>query len=254
MRGAGLSRGGRRRAEGGFPPRGHPGAQAGRGGRGRRRLAAAPRPVGHGRGLRHSRPRPAHPDPEPRSPEARRAHAGGDPRADPWDVYPDSEDSELGRLYRRALAERVPVSMEHRYEWPDGSASWLKMRACPVPEGLAVFWHDITERKEAELSLRESEARYRGLFDAMDEGFLLARVLRDGEGRAVDAVLLEGNPLASRMTRLSPIDGQRLSEVLPVPDPVWIETCDRVSRTGVTERREHRAAGWGTGTTSPPRR
>ncbi|MEL5878978.1 PAS domain S-box protein [Cereibacter sphaeroides] len=162
-----------------------------------------------------------------------------------WDVYPGSEDSELGRLYRRALAEGVPVSMEHRYEWPDGSVSWLKMRACPVPEGLAVFWHDITERKEAELSLRESEARYRGLFEAMDEGFILARVLRDGEGRAVDAVLLEGNPLASRMTGLSPIDGQRLSEVLPVPDPVWLETCDRVSRTGVTERLEHRAAGWG---------
>ncbi len=67
-----------------------------------------------------------------------------------WEVYPGSEDSVLGRLYKRALAEQAPVSLEHRYEFPSGGAKWLEMRAYPVPEGLAVFWRDITGRKESE--------------------------------------------------------------------------------------------------------
>lgn len=37
-----------------------------------------------------------------------------------WDVYPGSENTEIGRLYRRALEENIPVSLEHRYDWPQG--------------------------------------------------------------------------------------------------------------------------------------
>jgi PAS domain S-box-containing protein len=76
-----------------------------------------------------------------------------------WDVYPGSEDSEIGRLYKRAMVGKQPVALEHCYTWEDGTARWLEMRAYPVPEGLAVFWRDISERKKAEAALRESEAR-----------------------------------------------------------------------------------------------
>jgi PAS domain S-box-containing protein len=56
-----------------------------------------------------------------------------------WEAWPGSEESELGRLYKRAMAERVPVSLDHRYVWPDGREAWLEMRAYPTDDGLALF-------------------------------------------------------------------------------------------------------------------
>lgn len=71
-----------------------------------------------------------------------------------WDVYPGSADSELGMLYKKAMRDRVPVSLEHRHEWEDGRVSWLDMRAFPVSgERLAVFFRDVTAATEARLQL-----------------------------------------------------------------------------------------------------
>ncbi|GLC25122.1 GAF domain-containing protein [Roseisolibacter agri] len=77
-----------------------------------------------------------------------------------WDVYPGSETSEIGRVLKKAMAERVPVSLEHQYAWEEGRARWLEMRAYPTDDGaLAVFWRDVTDRREAQDALRASEAR-----------------------------------------------------------------------------------------------
>jgi PAS domain S-box-containing protein len=54
-----------------------------------------------------------------------------------WEVYPGSEDSELGRLYKRAMAERVSASLEHCYAFENGRARWLDMRASPTADGRA---------------------------------------------------------------------------------------------------------------------
>jgi PAS domain S-box-containing protein len=76
-----------------------------------------------------------------------------------WEAYPGSEGSELGRLYKRAMAERVSVSLEHLYRWEDGREAWIEMRAYPVNQGLAVFYRDVSERRAAEDALRATTAR-----------------------------------------------------------------------------------------------
>ncbi len=67
-----------------------------------------------------------------------------------WEVWPETRESELGRLYRRAMSERVPVSLEHRYVWPNGRQAWLEMRCYPSGDGLAMFYRDISDRKISE--------------------------------------------------------------------------------------------------------
>ena len=77
-----------------------------------------------------------------------------------WDVLPGSEESALGPLLKRAMTERVPVSLEHNHAWEGGRALWLETRAYPTADGaLAVFWRDVTDRRQADAALRESEER-----------------------------------------------------------------------------------------------
>jgi PAS domain S-box-containing protein len=72
---------------------------------------------------------------------------------------------------------------------------------------------EITERRQIEKSLKESEGRFRGLFERMSQG----AIYRDAEGRTVLA-----NPAAERILGLS--QDQMLGKT-PL-DPMWRSTLD----------------------------
>jgi PAS domain S-box-containing protein len=59
--------------------------------------------------------------------------------------------------------------------------------------GLAGISMDITERKRMELALRESEEKYRNLFNSMTEMVATYEVIRDEQDLIVDRILRDGN-------------------------------------------------------------
>jgi PAS domain S-box-containing protein len=92
------------------------------------------------------------------------------------------------------------------------------------------------ERARAEAALRESEAKYRTLFESMDEGYVLMDLIFDAEDRPVDLYYLEANPAAVRLIGTDPI-GLRASDIYNV-ESHWIEVLGRVANTGIGERHE----------------
>lgn len=111
-------------------------------------------------------------------------------------------------------------------------------------EELQVLTEEL-ERANAELERRvdertvqlaESESRYRTLFEAMDEGFLLAEVIFDGE-RPVDILFSEANPAATRMAGQD-LTGRSLRSIDPAFEPHWYEVFGRTARTGKATRME----------------
>lgn len=66
-----------------------------------------------------------------------------------WQEWPASVGTRMEHEYRRAMETQVPAHFEHRYVG-EGHDVWLKIHAYPSPDGLSLFYHDITERKQAE--------------------------------------------------------------------------------------------------------
>ncbi|WP_169064117.1 chemotaxis protein CheB [Geodermatophilus dictyosporus] len=101
------------------------------------------------------------------------------------------------------------------------------------------------ERARAEAALRGSEAKYRTLFESIDEGFCVIELLDDADGTAVDFRFVEVNEAFQRQTGLFGITGRLGSDVDPGREPYWVQTYGRVARTGEAERFEshHRNTG-----------
>jgi PAS domain S-box-containing protein len=68
---------------------------------------------------------------------------------------------------------------------------------------------DITDRKLAEDKLKESEAKYRSLFENIREGVSLRRFIFDAQGEIVEAVLIDANPAALQIYEASSLDELR---------------------------------------------
>lgn len=94
-----------------------------------------------------------------------------------WEAWPGTEDSALVQLYKRARTERVPVGLEHRYDWPDGRHAWLDMRAYPTSNGIALFYRDVTERRNADEAATAQAAERVAILGKLAEGVIVADVL-----------------------------------------------------------------------------
>lgn len=74
-----------------------------------------------------------------------------------WEAFPAAVGSAFEDNYRGAVASREPVTFEAYYPPPlDG---WYEVRAWPSPEGLAVYFVDITARRDAQEALDRSAHR-----------------------------------------------------------------------------------------------
>jgi len=96
--------------------------------------------------------------------------------------------------------------------------------------------HDVTEHKMSELALRESEEKYRLLFDRMTEGFALHEIILDDKGNPCDYKFLTINPAFEKLTGLKAenIIGKRVTEVLPGTEKNWIDNYGQVATMGVS--------------------
>lgn len=122
-----------------------------------------------------------------------------------WELFPGAVGSTTYDSFQRVLSQQVPVELEVFSQRNNG---WLSLHAYPSEGGLAVFVRDITVRKRAEDSLRESEEKYRNLYETMAPGV----VYQDSTGRIISA-----NPAAQRILGLSLDELQGRSSA----DPRW---------------------------------
>jgi C4-dicarboxylate-specific signal transduction histidine kinase/DNA-binding response OmpR family regulator len=90
----------------------------------------------------------------------------------------------------------------------------------------------VAELELSEQRLRESESKYRTLFDTMDEGFCIIQFLDGPHGRASDYVHVEANAAYERHAGIADVVGQRLREMVPDEADDWVKRYRTVLDTG----------------------
>lgn len=113
-----------------------------------------------------------------------------------WATFPEIVGSSFERNYRLAFASQQPVFFEEFFAPLD---AWFSIRTFPAPEGLTIYFQDITERKRVEelseaanRQLLESEARRQSLLAALlrvqeEERARIAREVHDDALQALAA-------------------------------------------------------------------
>ena len=161
-------------------------------------------------------------------------------------LWPNALADEIVTQYCHTLENGKPFAiaeMVHERNDPEGKKYYeWQINRIPLPDGrygVVCYFRDISERALNQKILRESEERYRSLFNAIDEGFALIEMVRDAFGQACDYRFLEVNPAFGKQTGLSDPTGKLLSEINPAHEIVSVDICAHVLRTGEAIRSTH---------------
>ncbi len=176
------------------------------------------------------------------------------------DVLPGTRQGALAMLRRAGAGERVEIPRHERIV--GGHRSWwsgtVDRVALDEGTGLLVSLRrlesdfqevnrqlraanqrleelDRERAHRAREALRQSEAKYRSLFESIDEGFCIVEVLFEGD-RPVDYRFLDANPAFERHTGLRDAVGRRMRELAPAHEEHWFRIYGEVARTGEAVR------------------
>jgi len=148
------------------------------------------------------------------------------------------------QLRRREEGESHSVNYSFRVRRKDGALLDLEVFGSRVSfEGRPAVMStvlDLTERKRAEAALRESEKRYRSLFENMLEGYAYCKMLFDHD-EPQDFLYIDVNNAFEQLTGLKNVVGKTVREVIPgikESNPELFEIYGRVALTGKPERFE----------------
>ncbi len=99
--------------------------------------------------------------------------------------------------------------------------------------------------ENATRQVRESEEKYRALFDSIDEGFCVVEALFDDADNPLDYRFLEVNRVFEKQTGIRNAVGRRMREIAPAHEEHWFQIFGQIALTGEPRRFESPALALG---------
>ena len=152
-----------------------------------------------------------------------------------WTEFPDGQGQPFHRAYEQALEEQRPIQIREYYPpWN----RWYDNRVYPSPDGLSIFFTDVTKEVEAEQELRASNDQLRALAARLDtireeERRAIAREIHDQIGQALTALKLDLGALRSQLPAGA---GAALDERAQSMETLIDQTIDTTRRVSASLR------------------
>ncbi|WP_445300559.1 PAS domain-containing protein [Microcoleus sp. BROC3] len=153
-----------------------------------------------------------------------------------WEEYPGLIGNDLEHIHWSAMRDRVAASLTAFYSDHD---RWYEVRTYPAPNGITVYFKNVTQQIQTAATLRQSEERYRTLFESIDEGFCIIEVRFDENDTPIDYYFLEVNPIFEQQTGLQQAVGKTARQLVPDLEDHWIQIYGQVALTGEPTRFEN---------------
>jgi PAS domain S-box-containing protein len=148
-----------------------------------------------------------------------------------WTEFPEARGQPFQLAFERAMEEQRPTQLRDYYAaWK----KWFENRAYPSPEGLSIFFSDVTAQVEAQEELRSTNEQLRALAARLDavreeERRTISREIHDQIGQALTSLKLDVGWLRNQLPRdLAPAVDERARGMDAMIDQT-IETARRVS-------------------------
>ncbi|MES1217124.1 MAG: PAS domain S-box protein [Bacteroidota bacterium] len=88
-----------------------------------------------------------------------------------WSEFPDVSNEPFYNALHEAMKKQEPMRLEMYYST---TGKWFEDLIYPSPDGISVYYHDITEKKKAEIKVAESEEKYRTIIEQASDGIFIA--------------------------------------------------------------------------------
>lgn len=154
--------------------------------------------------------------------------------------YIGESREKIDNAVKEAMEKGTPYDLVLEMKTAKGNRKWVRTIGLTEKSNGKVVrvygsFQDITKQKMAEEALRESETKFRTLFETMDEGVALHELIFDKSGKAIDYRVIDVNPAFELHTGIKIKDARNKSAGELYGSPPFLDKYAKVAETGVSE-------------------
>ena len=105
--------------------------------------------------------------------------------------YPGIEKTDLFARMKRVMQEKITVTMENEFLFPDGTKGWFQLFIHPFPGGIYIFSVDISDRKEQERTVLEKIDMFSKVYSSTESDRVLFTELRNAMRKLYESPPIE---------------------------------------------------------------